>query len=187
MLRVKYTRSVVLLIFALFICCFQSFGVMTRIFYEGRVLSVDHPDVEIRNIYGLRLRPIDVKVRTKERTALISHSVENLSNTTTKIGIVIKKVTDGWSAELIHDSNGDGKRQLTENQKIQAPMTVSEGASLHFLVDVERPTNSKKGDKGEIIIAVTSFNKDGIGYVGDNGIIYGGNDEIDTVDVIIVE
>jgi len=155
----------------------MSFADTTSIFYKGGVLSLEQPTIKINKIYGIKLSPVDVTVESKEKEIFIPHSIENLSNTTNVINLEIESVTSGWTAELVRN----------ENKIFGKTQELGEGAFLHFFVKLTPPDSASKGYSGSAVIKASCLVKDGAGYTGDNGIKYGGEDEVETTDTVIVK
>lgn len=145
------------------------------------------PSVEINNVYGFRISPANSAVKSSARETYIAHSIDNNSNTTNTITIEIKEHTPGWSAELILDENADGVRQSWEKKKLAPQLQVGEGSVIRFFLLMKRPSRAKSGDSGSAVIRVSSLFSDGPGYIGDNGLIYGGEDESEITDTVIVK
>jgi hypothetical protein len=166
-----------------------SFATTTSLFFDGGIISVDHPLVIVNNIYGLKLYPVNVTIRSKDKNIYIPHKLENVSSATTVINLKIEKMlpAKGWSAELIRDTSGDGEHQWWEGEKLSLSHKMSEGAALSFFVKINRPDDAVKGDEYSAIVKVSCLTNDGKSYIGNNGVIYGGEDEISTKDTMIVE
>ncbi|MFC1559717.1 hypothetical protein ACFL4F_01285 [Candidatus Margulisiibacteriota bacterium] len=184
----KRSRLMVLLVFLLSLAA-ASFASTTSLFFDGGIISVDHPLVIVNNVYGLKLYPVNVTIRSDNKEAFIPHKIENVSSATTVINLKIVSVdpAEGWSAELISDNSGDGDHQWWENQKLDLSHKMSEGSVLSFFVKIKKPDNAAAGDKGSAVVKVSCLSNDGNSYVGDNGVIYGGDDEVATIDTMVVE
>lgn len=165
------------------------FAANTSIFFKGGILSLDQPEVEINRIYGLKLHPMNVTVRSGDKNVFFPHTIENLSNTTSKLKIEIIYVSQakGWSAQLLRDENNDGVHQDWENKALEPVQYLGEGAVLHFFVKLTKPDDTKPGDAGSSIVKVSGSARDGDGYVGYNGVYYGGPDDEETTNTVIVK
>ena len=56
-----------------------------------------------------------------------------------------------------------------------------------ILIKIKKPKDIKTGEKCSLTLKITGYVDDGEGYVGDNGIIYGGEDVIESNDIIVIE
>ena len=159
------------------------------IFYSGGVVYLDEPQVKINKIYGLRLSPLNVTISSSEASVYFVHTLENLSNGSNKIrlDIIYSSSAKGWQAELIRDDNGNGKHDEGESSKLDNDLDLAEGASLSFFVKVTRPDNAQPGDSGIAVVNCSCSVKGGRGYLGYNGISYGGADQAQTTDTMIVK
>ena len=164
-------------------------AVRTSLFYGGKVVSLDQPEVEIGAIYGLRLYPANDTVATADKSVYFRHTVRNLSNTTNKIIISITYATQAlpWTAQLVKDENGDGVHQDWENTPLEPEQVLGEGAIIHFFVKLTRPDSASPGDVGSAIVKAACTVKDGDSYVGYDGVTYGGPDEAETTDTVVVK
>jgi len=167
----------------------SSFAAKTSIHYQGGFISMDQEEINVSNIYGIKLTPVDVTIRAKDKEILIPHSIENLSSSTAKVNIEVSVISskEGWSVELVRDSNGNGKKELSEGQNVPVEQEIAEGATLSFFIKLRRPDKAKAGDIGYAVLKASCLRKDGLEYVGGNGVIYGGEDEVKSKDTIIVE
>ena len=166
-----------------------SFAGSTSIFYKGGVLSLDNPPVEVRRIYGLTLLPVNVTIKSSDKEVYFSHNIENHSNDTIKVNIELLfiKPEKGWGAELILDENADGIRQPAENVELGPSLELGEGSTFHFFLKLKMPDNAVAGDAGSAVVKASCSIKDGTSYIGDNGVIYGGDDIVESEDTLIVE
>ena len=160
----------------------------TVVSYAGGVLVYGHTKVETRPIYGIKVHPLNYTVKSREKEEYIQHLVENLSNRTNEISIEVISVTpEGWSAELFVDENKDGIHQWWESDRLDKAKQVGEGSMFAFLVKIKRPDGVKLGESGFVTVRASGLVKDGNGYLGGNGTIYGGEDEAQITDTFIVE
>jgi len=155
----------------------------TYIYYDGGTLSVSNPDIEVSKIYGIKLSPINVSVPSKSKAVYIAHRLENMSNDANKIILRSSSISNReWPFALIIDDNGDGIHQESEESLLNPDISLGEGADLHFFLKITRPNNAALGDKCLVEMVAACSVKDGSAYVGDNGLHYGGADEIKCVD-----
>ena len=166
-----------------------SYAVDTSIFYHGGVLSLEQPQVNITKIYGIRLKPLNITENSSDKDIYFSHSVENLSNTTNVVEIDMPFVSreKGWTAELIKDDNGDGSHQWWENTKVDGQIRMGEGAVFNFFVKLTKPDDAEVGSSGSAVVKASSTIKDGDSYMGYNGVTYGGPDEMESTDTVMVK
>ena len=110
---------------------------------------------------------------------MVDFVLENLSNNTAIVGIKLIKdaAPKGWSAELV---NAEGK-------KLDGTQELSESSVLHFILRVKKPDDAKKDDTGIFSVKASCSVKDGTGYVGHNGVVYGGPDESESRITVIVD
>ncbi len=165
------------------------FAANTSIFYQGKVISIDQPEVPINYIFGIKLYPENLTVRSDEPIKYFPHTLKNESNTTNNVDIDIVYVSQakGWSAQLIEDENNDGVHQDSEDKMLSPKQILAEGAELKFFLRLARPVDSRSGDAGSAIIKASCAVKGGDSYVGYNGVTYGGPDEVQTTDTVIVK
>ena len=169
--------------------CGASFCGVTSLFYGGGVINLEQPSLKIGKIYGLRLTPVNINVKSLEPEIYISHVIENLGNTTTLISIEIESlsVAKGWTADIMIDKNRNGRREDWENESIKTPIQLAEGATFSFFLKMVRPSDYKYGDTGYAVVKVKCSVKDGVGYVGYNGVSYGGPDEAESLDTVTIK
>jgi hypothetical protein len=166
----------------------RSIRAKTVISYKGGALFLEQAKVQTRKIYGIKLSPLNTTVKSGEKEIYIPHAVENLSNTTNEISVEVVSVTpEGWSAALSLDENKDGIHQWWEFDHLERPKQIGEGSMFGFLIKFKRPDNARAGDKGMVTVRASGGVKDGNGYLGGNGVNYGGEDEGETTDTFIVE
>jgi len=166
-----------------------SFAAKTSIYYKGGVLSLDQPEIRINKIYGIRLSPKNVTIKTGEKVVFIPHYIENVSNATNTVKLEVRNTSrsSGWTMELLKDDNGDGVHQFWDNDRVGPTVNLGEGTVLHFFLKMKRADDTKVGDNGSAVIKAAGTIKDGSGYTGNNGTIYGGEDETESTDTVIVE
>lgn len=150
---------------------------------------MDQPAFEIRQVYGVRLLPKSSTIKSREIEVFFPHAIENLSNATNSIDIEVINTgsSKGPAADLIMDDNGDGVHQEQENTQQKASVELGEGAVMHFFLRMKAPADARSGDSFSATIKASCQVKDGAGYVGDNGIIYGGDDESVSTDTLAIE
>lgn len=161
----------------------------TSIFFKGGLVTLAAPEININPVYGIRLSPLNVTKQTRYKEVLFPHILENLGNSTNKvtISIVYTSVAKGWSAELIKDENGNGERDYWENNKIDGPIELAEGSSFAFFLLLIRPDDLSSGSSGSAVIEAAGLFRDGDGYIGYNGVSYGGKDKEVSTDTVIVK
>jgi hypothetical protein len=180
-----------LFLLGVLVCLIQgaSFCGVTSLFYGGGVINVDQPNLKIGRIYGLRMTPTNITVNSTDQDIYIPHVIENLGNTTNLITVEIESlsVEKGWSAELIVDKNRNSRHESWENDNIRNPVELSEGATFSFFVKMVRPADYKYGDSGYAVIKVGGVAKGSVGYVGYNGVYYGGPDDAESTDTVMIK
>jgi len=159
------------------------------IFYSGGVVFLDEPHVNINKIYGLKLTPVNVTISTSDPSVYFVHTIENLSNTTNNIrlDLIYSSSAKGWETELIKDDNGNGKHDDGEVSRLGNEFELAEGSSLNFFVKVTAPKGVSRGDSGIVVLNASCMVKGGSSYLGYNGISYGGADQVQTTDTMIIK
>ena len=166
-----------------------SLAAKTSIYYKGGVLSLDQPEIRINKVYGIRLAPKNVIIKIGDKVVFIPHYIENVSNATNTVKLEVRNISksNGWTAEILKDDNGDGVHQFWDNDRLGPTVNLGEGTVLHFFLKMKRADDARPGDNSSAVIKVSGTIKDGSGYTGYNGIIYGGEDEAESTDTVIVE
>jgi hypothetical protein len=182
-------RKTGLIILLFFIMACDCLAARSTIYYKGGVISVDPPKVVISKIYGIRLYPSGITIETSGKSAYFPHTIENLGNTTSKISVEIGKDDQamGWSVELVEDENMNGVHESLESNPLKNNFDLGEGAKIHFFLKLTKPDNAKEKSICHAKIKAFTAVKDGGSYLGDNGIIYGGEDEVLSTDTMIVK
>lgn len=167
----------------------QCLAASASIFYSGGVVFLDEPHVKINKIFGLRLSPLNLTTTSSDTSVYFVHTIENFSNATNKIriSVIYSSSAKGWQTELIKDDNGNGKHDEGENSKLGDEIELAEGASLNFFVKITCPHDAVSGDSGIAVINVSCSVKGGSSYLGYNGISYGGAEQAQTTDTMIVK
>lgn len=165
-----------------------SFAAGTSLFFNGGVISLEQPKIEIRKIHGLKFIPLNPTVKSAEKDTYIPHSIENLSNTTNQVSLEVTFVSKekGWSVQLIKDDAGDGAHKSWESSEVEKVVEVGEGSVYHFFVKLTRPDDAQINDTGSAVIKADGFIKDGDSYIGYNGLKYGGPNEAESTDTVII-
>lgn len=182
-------HSLVFTILALFFITSGVFSASTSLFYKGGVLILDQPPIHINKIYGLNLSPENSTVTSGDRSIFFPHKVENLGNTSYVINIAISSFSKakGWKAELIRDENANDIHEESEKTTLTSTQELGEGSTVHFFVKLTSPDDIKSGNSGFAVVQVSGRLKDGEGYIGYNGIKYGGPDEAESTDTVFVK
>jgi hypothetical protein len=167
----------------------EAFSMDASIFFKGGLVTLSEPVVHIEPIYGIKLSPLNVTKQTRLKEILFPHILENLGNSTNKvtISIVYSSAAKGWSADLIKDENNNGIRDWWEKSKIEGPVELAESSSFAFFLVLTRPDNAVPGDSGSAVIEAASLFRDGEGYIGYNGVTYGGKDKETSTDTVMVK
>jgi hypothetical protein len=174
----------------LFLCAISGFcfGGSTSIFFKGGAVFFDQPKINIDHIYGIKLAPLNITARNNDVDTYFPHSIDNMGNTSNKINLEFTYVSDakGWSAKLIRDDNENGIHEESETTQLDNEQMLSESGTIYFFIKLTRPSDAKSDDSGSARLKASGAVKDGVSYIGYNGTSYGGVDEMETTDTVIV-
>lgn len=161
----------------------------TSILYTSGVVSLEQDNVEIGKVYGIKIEPRNITINSNQKDVFIPHIIENLGNASTMIKVRIEpsKTAKGWSAYLVSDANGNGIHDWWEWGGVPEEQELGEGAVSHFLLKLTRPDNAIEGSMGYAAVKASCAQKGAGYYTGYNGIVYGGEDEVETLDTVIIK
>ncbi|MFH1347629.1 MAG: hypothetical protein ABIH22_02960 [Candidatus Margulisiibacteriota bacterium] len=142
--------------------------------YQNSKFSVYNPvDFDIKKIHGFNITPLyEIKKGRVGETAVFTHTFENLGNTSARINFGVASSPAGSDVKV-----KVGSKYVEE-------VDVPEGAAFDFEVLFKPPPLATKGRTYFIQLLVSSGNKDGDAYIGFDGKLHGGKDEITIIDRI---
>ncbi len=77
--------------------------------------------------------------------------------------------------------------EASDHSQLSNPLPLAEEAVMPFYVDVSVPSSETNGTSGEADLLITGEVYDGGAYAGANGIIFGGPDTLEAMDVLTIE
>jgi hypothetical protein len=135
--------------------------------------------IDVPQIYGLNLIPRDVSVKVKRGGASYAPCrLENLGNGTDKVRLQFTSGKTKLNVVLIVDENKDGIHQVGEKRRVPPEISLGEGATYHFFVEVTPQDDSSRGTWTWGAVVARSSGDDGPAYSGYNGVGYGGDDRV---------
>ncbi|MFH1683419.1 MAG: hypothetical protein ABIA67_00905 [Candidatus Margulisiibacteriota bacterium] len=142
--------------------------------YQKTKFFVFNPeDFDIKKIHGFNIIPVyKVKKGKIGETVVFTHTFENLGNASERINFEVASVPAGSDVKVKVGS------------KYVKAVEVPEGATFDFEVLFKPPPLAAKSRTYFIQLLVSSGEKDGDAYIGFDGRLHGGKDEITIIDRI---
>lgn len=160
----------------------------SEVYFSGRYRSLEAISIKVPQIYGLSLRPKEIKKTIKPGAVLyVPCQIENLGNGTDKVKIKLETGRTDIKIRLLQDNNNDGIHEFAELASVPSMVSLGEGAVYGFFVEVAVPAGSVKGEWGWGVVTASSSGADGPEYLGYNGTRYGGADKVSANISISVE
>jgi len=157
-------------------------GVAEAEFLNGEAFSNKIQTI-VPQIYGLAISQLNLYAAvTKGEPYYFPHQVENIGNGTDQVSLKAVDLPAGWRARFIIDDNKNGFHDKNENKELIGKLKLSEGAVGHFFLEITANEEVKTGSIANVKIQIISSGRDGPAYLGSNGKIYGGDDEVSTTD-----
>ena len=143
-------------------------------FYQTNQCSLTEAEkLGIRKIHGFNVFPKDKTIKIKAgQTAVFKHTFENLGNCSEQVSFKLKAAPAGSEVKIMV-----GSASVSE-------MVVPEGAKIDFEILFVLPPQVLEGRTYFLQLLVSSLEKDGDAYLGFDGKLHGGQDEITIIDTV---
>lgn len=144
------------------------------IHYNKGVLVPNPSGIKIRKIYGFEINPVyAIEKGHAGETVVFAHKFDNLGNTSEKLTFKVISAPPGADVKI-----------MVGKEVVSGDFTVPEDASFTLWVLCRLPEGAPP-DKDYIFnLLISSLEKDGDAYLGFDGRLHGGKDEITLIDRI---
>lgn len=146
------------------------------IHYNKGVLVPKPSGIEIRKIHGFEINPVyAIEKGRPGETVVFAHKFENLGNTSEKL---IFKVISSPPKSTV--------KIMVGKEVISGEFTAPEDASFTLWVLCQLPESARPNKNYTFKLLISSLEKDGDAYLGFDGRLHGGKDEITLIDRILL-
>ncbi len=146
------------------------------IYYNKAVFVSKSGSLAIHNIHGFEINPVyAIEKGRPGETVVFVHKFENLGNTGEKIGFKVISAPPGATVKI-----------MIGKEVISGDLTVPEDAAFNLWFLCKLPVNARPDKDYTFKLRVSSREKDGDAYLGFDGRLHGGKDEITLIDRILL-